>query len=157
MIGTDRKASLCAPAGQRRVLGCPPAQNSGMRFIYQKVPLEVPEVGSCWYGLGAVRAYELIKAKRDGKSLSPEQIEEFINGYTRGTVADYQMAAMCMAVYFRGLSASELTIWTRAMLHSGEVVDLSDIPGVKVDKAATDGAVYKLALSLTPLAPASSL
>ena len=154
MIGTDRKASRCAPAGQPRVLGRPPAQNSDMRFIYQKVTLEVPEVGSCCYGLSAVRASELIKAKRDGKSLSPEQIEEFINGYTRGTVADYQMAAMCMAVYFRGLSASELAIWTRAMLHSGEVLDLSDIPGVKVDKHSTGGVGDKVSLCLTPLAAA---
>jgi pyrimidine-nucleoside phosphorylase len=114
----------------------------------------VLEVGSCWYGSGPVRAYELIKAKRDGKSLSPQEIEQFISGYAQGTVADYQMAAMCMAVFFRGLSGSELGVWTRAMLQSGEVLDLSDIPGVKVDKHSTGGVGDKVSLCLAPLAAA---
>jgi pyrimidine-nucleoside phosphorylase len=101
-----------------------------------------------------VRPYELIKAKRDGKKLAPEDIRAFIEAYTAGTVPDYQMSAMCMAVFFRGLDAVELAAWARAMLESGEVVDLSDTPGVKVDKHSTGGVGDKVSVSLAPLAAA---
>jgi pyrimidine-nucleoside phosphorylase len=101
-----------------------------------------------------VRPYELIKAKRDGKRLAPEDIRAFIEAYTAGTVPDYQMSALCMAVFFRGLDAVELGAWTRAMLESGEVVDLSDTPGVKVDKHSTGGVGDKVSVSLAPLAAA---
>ncbi len=101
-----------------------------------------------------MRPYELIKAKRDGQALSPDDIRAFLDGYTRGTVADYQMAAMCMAVFFRGLSEVELGAWARAMLESGEVLDLSDTPGIKVDKHSTGGVGDKVSLSLAPLAAA---
>ena len=111
-------------------------------------------MGTCCYGLRKVRAYELIKAKRDGQNLSAEQIDQFIRRYTQELIPDYQMAALCMAVYFRGLSGPELAAWTRAMLHSGEVLDLSDIPGVKVDKHSTGGVGDKVSLCLTPLAAA---
>ncbi len=102
----------------------------------------------------AVRPYELIKAKRDGKRLAPEDIRAFIEAYTSGAVPDYQMSALCMAVFFRGLDAVELGAWARAMLESGEVVDLSDTPGVKVDKHSTGGVGDKVSLSLAPLAAA---
>jgi pyrimidine-nucleoside phosphorylase len=101
-----------------------------------------------------VRPYELIKAKRDGKRLAPEDIRAFIEAYTVGTVPDYQMAALCMAVFFRGMDAVELGAWTRAMLESGEVLDLSDTPGVKVDKHSTGGVGDKVSVSLAPLAAA---
>ncbi|HEX8820650.1 MAG TPA: thymidine phosphorylase [Archangium sp.] len=101
-----------------------------------------------------MRPYELIKAKRDGKRLAPEDIRAFIEAYTVGTVPDYQMSALCMAVFFRGLDAVELGAWTRAMLESGEVVDLSDTPGVKVDKHSTGGVGDKVSVSLAPLAAA---
>ena len=101
-----------------------------------------------------VRPYELIKAKRDGKKLAPEDIRAFIEAYTAGTVPDYQMSAMCMAVFFRGLDAVELGAWTRAILESGEVMDLSDTPGVKVDKHSTGGVGDKVSVSLAPLAAA---
>src|SRR3954469_15066675 len=101
-----------------------------------------------------MRPYELIKAKRDGLQLSPDDIRAFLDGYTKGTVPDYQMAAMCMAVFFKGMSAEELGAWTRAMLESGEVLDLSDSPGVKVDKHSTGGVGDKVSLSLAPLAAA---
>jgi pyrimidine-nucleoside phosphorylase len=101
-----------------------------------------------------VRPYELIKAKRDGKKLAPEDIRAFIDAYTAGTVPDYQMSAMCMAVFFRGLDPVELGAWARAMLESGEVVDLSDTPGVKVDKHSTGGVGDKVSVSLAPLAAA---
>lgn len=98
--------------------------------------------------------YEIIKAKRDGHALSSADIAAFIEGFTDGTVPDYQMAAMAMAVFFRGLSPLELAAWTRAMLESGDVLDLSDTPGVKVDKHSTGGVGDKVSLSLAPLAAA---
>ncbi len=101
-----------------------------------------------------MRPYELIKAKRDGKRLLPEDIRAFIEAYTAGTVPDYQMSALCMAVFFRGLDSVELGAWTRAMLESGEVVDLSETPGVKVDKHSTGGVGDKVSVSLAPLAAA---
>ena len=101
-----------------------------------------------------MRAYELIKAKRDGRALEPADIRAFIEQYTRGDVTDYQMSAMCMAVFFRGLSAVELGAWTRAMLESGEVLDLSETKGIKVDKHSTGGVGDKVSLSLAPLAAA---
>jgi len=101
-----------------------------------------------------MRPYELIKAKRDGGRLAPDDIRAFIDGFTRGSVADYQMSAMCMAVFFKGLDDVELGAWTRAMLESGEVLDLSETKGVKVDKHSTGGVGDKVSLSLAPLAAA---
>ncbi|MEW5738228.1 MAG: thymidine phosphorylase [Myxococcota bacterium] len=101
-----------------------------------------------------MRPYELIKAKRDGQPLPPADICAFLDGYTKGDVTDYQMSAMCMAVFFRGLSDVELAAWTRAMLESGEVLDLSETPGLKVDKHSTGGVGDKVSLSLAPLAAA---
>nr|WP_211485292.1 thymidine phosphorylase [Corallococcus exiguus] len=101
-----------------------------------------------------VQPYELIKAKRDGGKLDPSDIQAFIQAYTAGTVADYQMAAMCMAIFFKGLDSRELGAWARAMLHSGEVLDLSDTPAIKVDKHSTGGVGDKVSLSLAPLAAA---
>ncbi|WAM24750.1 thymidine phosphorylase [Myxococcus sp. NMCA1] len=101
-----------------------------------------------------MQPYELIKAKRDGGRLDPADIRAFIEAYTAGTVADYQMAAMSMAIFFRGMDSRELGAWARAMLESGEVLDLSDTPGVKVDKHSTGGVGDKVSLSLAPLAAA---
>jgi pyrimidine-nucleoside phosphorylase len=101
-----------------------------------------------------VRPYELIKTKREGGKLAPKDIQAFLAAYTAGTVPDYQMAALCMAIFFRGLDSVELGAWTRAMLESGEVLDLSETPGVKVDKHSTGGVGDKVSLSLAPLAAA---
>ncbi|HVE87425.1 MAG TPA: thymidine phosphorylase [Myxococcales bacterium] len=98
--------------------------------------------------------YELIKAKRDGRPLRPEDIHEFMDGFTEGTVPDYQMSALCMAIFFRGLQPEELAAWAEAMLESGDVLDLSDVQGVKVDKHSTGGVGDKVSLSLAPLAAA---
>ena len=101
-----------------------------------------------------MRAYEAIHRKRDGKSVPPEAIAELVRGYAEGEVPDYQMAAFCMAVFFRGLDELELAALVRAMLHSGDVLDLSDIPGPKVDKHSTGGVGDKVSLALAPLAAA---
>jgi pyrimidine-nucleoside phosphorylase len=97
---------------------------------------------------------ELIKLKRDGQALPADDIRAFVDGYTRGAISDYQMAAMCMAIYFQGLEEEELGAWARAMLESGDELDLSDTPGVKVDKHSTGGVGDKVSLSLAPLAAA---
>ncbi|TDI77658.1 MAG: thymidine phosphorylase [Bacteroidetes bacterium] len=101
-----------------------------------------------------MNAVELIRLKRDGRSLSDEQIEELIAGYTRGDVPDYQMSAFLMASFLNGFSASESAALTKAMLHSGEVLDLSDIPGLKVDKHSTGGVGDKVSLILAPIVAA---
>jgi len=84
-------------------------------------------------------AVELIEIKRDHGTLSPDAIEWLIEAYTDGAVTDYQMAAMAMAIFFNGLDPEELAAWTSAMLHSGQVLDCSDIPAAKVDKHSTGG------------------
>ena len=101
-----------------------------------------------------MRAYEVIRRKRDGQVLPAQAIAELVADYTQGRVPDYQMAAFCMAVFFRGLSDAELNELTAAMLHSGDVLDLSDVPGVKVDKHSTGGVGDKVSLALAPLAAA---
>ncbi|MCL2179452.1 MAG: thymidine phosphorylase [Proteobacteria bacterium] len=97
-----------------------------------------------------MRAYEYILHKRQGGALTGEEVKSFIRGYVAGEIADYQMAAMCMAIFFRGMEEGELLAWTEAMLYSGETYDLSGLPGVKVDKHSTGGVGDKLSLALAP-------
>ncbi len=101
-----------------------------------------------------MRPYEIIKAKRDGRPLPADEIRALVDGYMRGEVADYQMAAFCMAVFFRGMSDAETGALTEAMLRSGDVLDLSDLPGVKVDKHSTGGVGDKVSIALAPIAAA---
>jgi len=93
---------------------------------------------------------ELIRRKREGLALSGADVRAFVRGYTDGTIPDYQAAALLMAIYFRGLDGAELIALTDAMLHSGDVLDLSDIPGSKVDKHSTGGVGDKISLHLAP-------
>ncbi len=99
----------------------------------------------------AFSAVQLIEMKRDGRELSPEAVEWLIAAYTAGEVPDYQMAAMSMAVFLNGMTAAELSAWTSAMLHSGEVLDLSSIAAAKVDKHSTGGVGDKISIALAPL------
>jgi pyrimidine-nucleoside phosphorylase len=101
-----------------------------------------------------VRPYEIIHAKREGRAIPPESIAALVDGFTRGEVPDYQMAAFCMAVFFRGMDEREVGALTEAMLRSGDVLDLSDVPGAKVDKHSTGGVGDKVSLALAPLAAA---
>ena len=94
---------------------------------------------------------QLIEAKRDGGDLTPEELRGFLEGYQAGDVAEEQMAALLMAVFFRGLSPLELSTLTDTMLHSGEVLDFTDLPGPCVDKHSTGGVGDKVSLVLAPL------
>ena len=96
----------------------------------------------------------LITRKRDGAALDASEIADLIAAYTRGDVPDYQMAAFLMAAFLNGLDNEEATALTNAMLHSGEVLDLSDLPGIKVDKHSTGGVGDKVSLILAPLVAA---
>lgn len=97
------------------------------------------------------RMTDIIATKRDGLALQPGQIRHFISGYTDGSIPDYQAAALIMAVYLRGLDDAELSVWADAMLRSGIVLDLSSLPGFKVDKHSTGGVGDKVSLILAPL------
>jgi pyrimidine-nucleoside phosphorylase len=101
-----------------------------------------------------MRAVDLIQRKRDGHELTPGEIAFFIEGYTRGTIPDYQASALAMAVFFKGMTAAETVALTESMMRTGEVLDLSDLPGPKVDKHSTGGVGDKTSLVLAPLAAA---
>ena len=97
---------------------------------------------------------QLIERKRDGGILSSEEIRWMISEYTKEALPDYQMAAMLMAVFKEGLDGPELDTWTDAMLHSGEVMDLSHIDAPKVDKHSTGGVGDKVSIPLAPMVAA---
>jgi pyrimidine-nucleoside phosphorylase len=102
-----------------------------------------------------MRVVDLIRRKRDSGELSPEEIKYLIHGYTVGEIPDYQMAAWLMAAWIRGLNPSELAALTEAMLHSGSVLDWSDLPGNKVDKHSTGGVGDKTSLVIAPIVAAA--
>lgn len=101
-----------------------------------------------------MRPQDIIRKKRDGASLSSEEIAHFIRGLIRGEVADYQASALLMAIFLKGMSADEQQSLTQEMLHSGEVLDFSDIDGPKVDKHSTGGVGDKTSLVIAPLVAA---
>lgn len=101
-----------------------------------------------------MRFVDLIEKKAEGFSLSEEEIQDMISGYVEGSVPDYQMSAMCMAILQRGMSDEETADLTMAMMHSGDTVDLSDLPGIKVDKHSTGGVGDTTTLAVAPLVAA---
>ena len=98
-----------------------------------------------------MRMYDIIETKRNGHALSDEQIELFVDAYANGRVPDYQAAALAMAIYFQGMDAHETACLTMAMANSGEMLDLSPIKGIKVDKHSTGGVGDKTTLVVAPL------
>ena len=104
-----------------------------------------------------MRTVDLIQRKRDGEELAPEEIEFLVEGYTSGDIPDYQMSSFLMAVFFSGMTDREISRLTECMLRSGDTVDLSDIPGVKVDKHSTGGVGDKTSFIVAPLAAAAGV
>jgi len=102
-----------------------------------------------------MRTVDLIHRKREGEELSAEEISYLVEGYTQGTLPDYQMSAFLMATVFKGMSDGEVSALTNSIIGSGEKLDLSDIPGVKVDKHSTGGVGDKTSLIAAPLAAAA--
>src|SRR5215469_4943214 len=104
-----------------------------------------------------MRTVDLIQRKRDGEELAPEEIEYLVEGYTRGDIPDYQMSAFLMAVYFSSMTDREVSRLTECMLRSGDTVDLSQVPGIKVDKHSTGGVGDKTSFIVAPLAAAAGV
>lgn len=102
-----------------------------------------------------MRAYEIISKKRDGGSLSPEELKFFVSGFTKGEIPNYQMASLLMAIFLRGMDEEETYSLTFSMLRSGRTLDLSAIPGKKVDKHSTGGVGDKVSLVLAPAVAAA--
>lgn len=98
-----------------------------------------------------MRAYDIIKKKRDGSKLTDEEIRFFVNGYTSGEIADYQAAAFCMAIYFRGMDGEETSSLTFAFRDSGSCADFSEIKGLRADKHSTGGVGDKTSLIVAPI------
>jgi len=101
-----------------------------------------------------LRPQDVIRKKRDGQSLSREEIEFFIGGVTNGRIADYQVSALLMAIYLNGMDQNEQQILTEAMLNSGKILDFTDIPKPKADKHSTGGVGDKTSIIIAPLVAA---
>ena len=101
-----------------------------------------------------MRMVDIIASKRNGNELTDEEISFFVDGYTKGEIPDYQVSALMMAIYFRGMNERETLTLTNVMADSGDKLDLSAIKGIKVDKHSTGGVGDKTSIALTPIVAA---
>src|SRR5688572_7150544 len=104
-----------------------------------------------------MRTVDLIQRKRDGEELNAEELTFLVEGYTRGEIPDYQLSAFLMAVFFAGMTDREVSSLTECMLRSGQTLDLSALPGVKVDKHSTGGVGDKTSLIAAPIAASAGV
>src|SRR5437016_4514623 len=104
-----------------------------------------------------MRPQDVIRKKRDGEELLPDEIAFFISGVTRDEIANYQVSALLMAIFLNGMTDAEQSALTQAMLHSGEILDFSDIPKPKADKHSTGGVGDKTSLLIAPFAAAAGV
>lgn len=104
-----------------------------------------------------MRMYDIIMKKRNGESLTKQEIDFFIEGYTNGVIPDYQVSALMMAVYFQGMNEEETLALTMSMANSGDLLELSEISGIKVDKHSTGGVGDKTTLALAPMVAACGI
>ena len=104
-----------------------------------------------------MRMYDIIKRKRDGLELTPQEINFFVAGYVAGTIPDYQASALAMAIFFKGMTARETGWLTWEMACSGEMIDLSALSGIKVDKHSIGGVGDKTTLAVAPIVAAAGV
>ena len=149
----DAAPGGAAPGGAPRGRAAPAPASAGApdpAAEHPGAPVPAGESG----GAPAPAAVDLIRSKRDGRGLSDDEVRWLIAAYVRGEVADEQMSALLMAIFFRGLDPGELRAWTAAMIASGERLDLSSVGRPTVDKHSTGGVGDKVSLVLAPLVAA---
>ena len=104
-----------------------------------------------------MRFCDLIIKKRNGLKLSEKEIDYVVKAFNEGEIPDYQMSAMLMAIYFQGMDINEIKYLTMAMVNSGKIIDLSSIPGIKIDKHSTGGVGDTTTLALAPMVAAAGV